>query len=107
MPAPKRPPVDPPPTQPPPAPVTTDEPEWSVSLRQLIADLPAKLTATITDQDRDGIAEHIVGLFESKGAFQRKDPDDPDDTKDGGEGEVKDDPPQQQDSLARRWFGPH
>lgn len=100
------------PPEPDPSPAPAAEPEWAASLRALIQELPSRLTATVTTDDKNGIAEHIVGLFESKGAFTRK--DDPEESKDEPGDKPKTDPagsgdpaPQQQDSLARRWFGRH
>lgn len=48
------------------------EPEWAVSLRRVIEELPGKLSASVTDDDKNGIAETVHGLFERSGAFQRE-----------------------------------
>ncbi len=108
-PAPKPPKEDPAPTPPAAdAAVPAGEPDWASNLRALIEELPGKLAATVSDDDRRSIAEQVHGLFESSGAFTRKDDGD-EGGKDGqgdpsGEGEEE---PQQADSLARRWFGRH
>jgi hypothetical protein len=77
-----------------------------VNLRTLIEELPGRLSANVTDDDRRSIAEHVHGLFESSGAFTKgEDPAEKEDKEDPvKEGE---DEPQQADSLARRLFGRH
>jgi hypothetical protein len=96
--------------EPVPTPPPADEPEWAASLRAIMEALPGKITATLTGDDKRSIAEHVHGLFESSGAFERKDekkaeepdPDEPDEAN-----PTTDDPPQTKDSWARRLFGPH
>lgn len=66
-------PVDGPPVDKPAAP-PADEPSWAASLRQAIEELPGKLTATVTPDDRKGIAEDVYGLFERGGAFIKGEP---------------------------------
>lgn len=66
--------------QPAPAPapsagVSADEPEWARKLREAVEQLPGKLTAFISDDDKRGIAEHVHGLFESSGAFEARESD--------------------------------
>src|SRR5208282_6847681 len=106
MPAPKQPEPQPAPETPPVVP--QNEPEWVQNIRALIEELPAKLTATVTDDDRRSIAEQVHGLFEGSGAFTRKDdPDEPADEPAEPTVKPEDRPPEKGDSLARRWFGPH
>jgi hypothetical protein len=85
------------------------EPDWASNLRALIEELPGKLAATVSDDDRRSIAEQVHGLFESSGAFTRKDDDDEGGKKgeQGDPSEEGEEEPQQADSLARRWFGRH
>lgn len=104
-PAPKNPP-DPEPAPTPPV----DEPDWARRLRESIESLPGKLTATISDDDRRGIAESVHGLFESSGAF-KQDPEPGDPPTDPEPGDPPPPAPQpdrdpgQGDSFARRLFG--
>jgi hypothetical protein len=49
------------------------EPEWARALKQSIEELPGKLVASVTDDDKSGIAEAVHGLFESSGAFAKGD----------------------------------
>ena len=102
----------PPVNTPPPADLPAGEPEWAANLRALIEELPGKLTATVTPDDRNSIAEGVYGLLERAGAVTRKDEqqgEHEDEQEDQGEDEKggEDQQPQQRDSLARRWFGPH
>lgn len=53
---------------PPPAPAS--EPEWATSLRRSIEELPGKLVASVTDDDKRTIAEAVHDLFDSSGAFK-------------------------------------
>jgi hypothetical protein len=55
-------------TPPPAAPV--DPPQWASELATAIRELPGKLRATLTDDDRSQIAEAVHGLFERSGAFE-------------------------------------
>lgn len=88
---------------------TADEPEWATNLRRMVEELPGKLRAHVSDDDKRGIAESVHGLFEQSGAF--KDPDPPPAGEPGGS-----DPPApnadpvpvaERESWARRLFGPH
>ena len=96
-----------------PAPPADGEPDWAVRLRETIEQLPGKLKASITDDDRRGIAESVHGLFEQSGAFKRDGPADPDPTDPEPDNPApKTDPaptdrPPEKDSWARRTFGPH
>jgi hypothetical protein len=58
-----------------PAPAPAAEPEWATALRHSIEELPGKLVASVTDDDKRGIAETVHDLFDSSGAF--KAPDEP------------------------------
>ena len=90
----------------------TDEPDWARSLRESIEQLPGKLKATISDDDRKSIAEHVHGLFERSGAFHEPEPE-PDD--EGGEGgpdeptepESHDRPPQTKTIAEKLGFPKH
>jgi hypothetical protein len=96
--------------EPAPAAPPADEPEWAASLRATMEALPGKITASITNDDKRGIAEYVHGLFESSGAFIRKDEEEPPEEKDEpnpDDNPTTDDSPQQKDSLARRLLGPH
>lgn len=53
----------------------SDEPDWARNLRQSIEQLPAKLKATVSDDDRNSIAEAVHGLFERSGAFHAPEPE--------------------------------
>ena len=107
MPAPKQPEPQPAPETPPVVP--QNEPEWVQNIRALIEELPGKLTATVTDDDRRSIAEQVHGLFEGSGAFLKgkSDDDGDEDETEGDPAKEADKPPEKGDSLARRWFGPH
>lgn len=63
-------------------------PEWARKLQQTLEALPNKLKATVTDDDKSGIAEQVHRLFEGSGAFEAAPPPDnqPDETVDEGEG---------------------
>lgn len=52
-----------------PQPVTADAPDWARELKQTIEALPGKLKASLSDDDKNGIAEAVHGLFERSGAF--------------------------------------
>lgn len=56
-------------TTPPPA----APPDWANDLRRTIEELPGKLKAVVTDEDKASIAETVHGLFEGSGAFQAAD----------------------------------
>lgn len=105
-PAPETDPITEPPAAPEgePAPPQPGEPAWARELKQLITDLPGKLRATVTDDDRRSISEQVHDLFERSGAFHPppKDEDPPEDD-DAGE----DPPAGKKDSWARRVFGEH
>lgn len=60
-------------TQPPDTPPVTpeQEPQWATNLRRTIEELPGKLTAVVSDDDKRSIAEQVHGLFEGSGAFER------------------------------------
>ena len=75
MPAAKQPPQEPP--QEPPTVPEPGEPQWARELKQLLTDLPGKLRATITDDDRASIADRVHGLFEQSGAFHQVQEDEP------------------------------
>jgi hypothetical protein len=100
MPANKQPEPEPEPT---PSPAEPDEPQWAKNLRTAIESLPAKMRATVTDDDRRSIAEQVHGLFERSGAFEKRD------DKPGGTEEPvddgKDERPQKRESWASRVFG--
>ncbi len=49
-----------------------EAPAWASELTQTIRDLPGKLKASISDDDKSGIAEAVHGLFERSGAFERE-----------------------------------
>jgi hypothetical protein len=53
---------------PPPAPAS--EPEWASALRRTIEELPGKLVASVTDDDKRSIAETVHDLFDGSGAFK-------------------------------------
>jgi hypothetical protein len=71
--------------------------------------LPGKLKASITDDDKKGIAESVHGLFERSGAFRQVDDepavDEPEPAPDGTLAPDADRAPEGGDSLARKWFG--
>ena len=46
-----------------------DEPQWAKELKQALLELPGKITANLTDDDRTSIASQVHGLFEKSGAF--------------------------------------
>lgn len=105
MPPAKRPPDEPPDPAPVPDP---GAPQWAVDLRRTIEELPAKLRATITDDDRSSIAERVHSLFESSGAFQAPEaepepPPEPEPAIPTGNGSGEPEPGG--DSWARRMFG--
>lgn len=52
------------------APASSEAPEWAVSLKRTLDELPGKLKASISDDDKSGIAEAVHGLFERSGAFE-------------------------------------
>jgi hypothetical protein len=52
-------------------------PGWAKNLIQKLDELPGKINAAITDDDKDGIAEKVHGLFERSGAFVDPDKDKP------------------------------
>lgn len=52
-----------------PAPPPAEPPEWARDLQRTITELPGKLRASLTDDDKNGIAEAVHGLFERSGAF--------------------------------------
>jgi hypothetical protein len=53
-----------------PAPAPASEPEWATALRKTIEELPGKLVASVTDDDKRTIAETVHDLFDSSGAFK-------------------------------------
>lgn len=61
-------------------------PAWVTDLKRTLEELPGKLSATLTDDDKGGIAEAVHGLFERSGAFEKG--SDGDSTE--GEGKDKD-----------------
>lgn len=46
-------------------------PSWVADLKRSIEELPGKLQASVTDDDKSGIAEAVHGLFERSGAFEK------------------------------------
>lgn len=40
-------------------------------LKQLLTDLPGKIVATVTDDDKRSLAESVYDLFDSGGAFDK------------------------------------
>lgn len=60
--------------QPAPTPVT-EAPQWAKDLMQAMQELPGKLTASVTDDDKRGIAESVYDLFDSGGAFNPAEPE--------------------------------
>ena len=104
MPQPTRP-EDTPPAGPPDA----GEPQWASDLKQLIVELPGKLRATISDDDRNSIADRVHGLFERSGAFERPPADESTDEPEEPAEPTVDTPPaspdSERDSIARRLFG--
>lgn len=96
---------------PPQAPPPADEPEWARSLRESIEQLPGKLRATVTDDDKRGIAEHVHQFFDQSGAFERGEPAPPEEEEEaepGGPAGPPEKPPDQEPtrkSLAHRVFG--
>lgn len=93
-----------------------EPPQWAADLSREIRELPGKLRASITDDDKSSIAEHVHGLFERSGAFvtpgddpaddpdkpKEPDPDNPEPTPDPS----RETPPRKQGRLAgfARWF---
>lgn len=61
-------------------------PQWATELSQRLDQLPGKLRASLTDEDRDSIAERVHNLFESSGAFHPAEPP-KDDSSDGEDDE--------------------
>lgn len=45
-------------------------PGWVADLKRSIEELPGKLQASVSDDDKSGIAEAVHGLFERSGAFE-------------------------------------
>lgn len=88
--------------EPAPVPIPHDEPDWARRLRETLEALPGKLTATVSDDDRRGIAEAVHGLFESSGAF-RKD-DEPEPPSADRDAPPSDDGPPRKESWADRHF---
>jgi hypothetical protein len=102
------------PLPPAPAPANQEAPAWATRLQQTLDALPGKLTATITDQDRDSIAEGVHKFFERSGAFHAPDEPppgepakpDPVDNPDGPPAPPGGDkPPEKGDSIARKLMG--
>lgn len=100
-------------TDPTPDPVADDQngPPWAQRLMKKLDELPGKLTATITPEDHDTIAEKVYGFFEKGGALlppeQREPatpPEDPE-LEPGGPPPGTDEQPGEKDSPARRLFG--
>jgi hypothetical protein len=56
--------------QPPPG--ETPAPEWATKLQRTLEEFPAKLRATVTDDDKQGIAQGVFDLFERGGAFSHE-----------------------------------
>lgn len=106
MPPAKRPPDEP--EQPPAEPETppVDEPAWAANLRGAIDGLGqqlAGLKATVTDDDRRGIAEGVHELFERAGAFKPPPAQAGDGTESDGEPDPPADPPADPPPEKKTW----
>lgn len=103
-------PTEPPEPDPTPSVGEPHEPEWARQLQRTLAELPGKLRASLTDDDRSSIAEKVHELFERSGAFTRDEPEnDPDDDVSAHEPKREPEPAPKQDDeppakqcLARR-----
>lgn len=51
-------------------PAQSEPPTWATELMTKLDELPGKIVATVTDEDRRTIAEHVHGFFEKSGAFE-------------------------------------
>lgn len=49
------------------------EPEWVTRLIAKMEELPGKVVANVTDEDRRTIAEQVHDLFDGSGAFKTED----------------------------------
>lgn len=56
-------------------PPSDSTPEWARKLQTTLEELPGKLKATVSDDDKSGIAESVHGLFERSGAFKPDGPE--------------------------------
>lgn len=84
-------------------------PDWAISLQRTIEELPGKLKAAVTDDDKRQIAETVHGLFESSGAFERptEQTKDKEEEKDPTTPATKEEPPPKKTSGMARfasWF---
>lgn len=114
MPQPKNaPPAEPAPEPTPePAAPASAEPSVLDDIKRLLEELPGKLKATITDDDRRSISEYVHELFERSGAFEKPEPQgegEGGETPGDGSPEDKPEPAPEPtpggDSWARRTFG--
>lgn len=67
----------------------TEAPEWATRLQQTLEELPAKLRATVSDDDKESIGEHVYRFFERGGAFQHHSEPAAEDTEEETEAEVQ------------------
>jgi hypothetical protein len=91
---------------------SVDPPVWATDLKQTILDLPGKLRAVVTDDDKNSIAESVHGLFERSGAFEKAGESDNEDSPEtqadphDSSPSSQETPPKKTSSLARfaSWF---
>lgn len=91
-----------------------EPPAWATDLQRAITELPGKLRAVVTDDDKNQIAESVHGLFERSGAFVRDAPpsgtdgddDGNDDSTTGSGGTQEEAPPKKGGRFSKfaAWF---